>query len=194
MPNLTAESYLNFVVAYILGLAALFQLPLLLFLFDHVRPFPPGSLLSTQRFVIIGATVVAAIITPTPDAFNMAIVAIPIVAIYQFGVIAVYARRKTQTRLRKRQATAVMAAPVVVEPIPEQTLTELIREPEHKELPHVPTVARTPVQPSPPAFKARRTMDGVIRTPATSVVVPQMVNRQMYAAPRRRSVDGFSVV
>ncbi len=110
-PSLTAESYLNFVVAYVLGLALLFQLPLLLFIFDHVKPFPPGSLLSTQRFVIIGATIVAAIITPTPDAFNMAIVAVPIIAIYQVGVIAVFVRhasanRKAKARTSKQHAAA----------------------------------------------------------------------------------------
>ncbi|USN96754.1 MAG: twin-arginine translocase subunit TatC [Candidatus Nomurabacteria bacterium] len=94
VPSLTAESYLSFVVTYIFGLAALFQIPLLLFIFDYVRPLPPKALLSAQRYVIIAATVLAAIITPTPDALNMAIVAIPIIAVYEVGAIAVYIRHR----------------------------------------------------------------------------------------------------
>lgn len=121
-PNLTADSYLNFVVAYVLGLALLFQLPLLLFLFDHVRPFPPGSLLSTQRFVIVGATIVAAIITPTPDAVNMAIVAVPIIAIYQFGVVAVFARHRARIRSQKR-AQSVQHPMVHDEPLDSNLMT-----------------------------------------------------------------------
>lgn len=97
-PSLTAESYLGFVVMYLLGLAALFQLPLLLFIFDHVRPFPPGSLLSSQRFVIIGAVIAAALITPTPDIVNQMIVAGPIIVVYQLGAIAVYLRRRAERR------------------------------------------------------------------------------------------------
>lgn len=106
-PNLTAESYLNFVVSYILGLAALFQLPLLLFLADHIRPIPPGALWSTQRFVIVGATILAAIITPTPDALNMMIVAVPIIAVYELGAIAV----AISHRAKKRQTAKSHAAP-----------------------------------------------------------------------------------
>lgn len=112
IPNLTAESYLNFVVTYVLGLALLFQLPLLLFLFDHVRPIPPSRLLSSQRFVIIGATVVAAVITPTPDVFNMLIMAVPIIAIYQFGVIAIYARQLAAYRSpQKTQSRRTVSVP-----------------------------------------------------------------------------------
>ncbi len=97
-PNLTAESYLNFIVAYMLGLAALFQLPLLLFIIDHVRPFPPGTLLTSQRFVIVGSVIAAAVITPTPDIVNQLIVAGPIILIYQLGAIAVFIRRKAARR------------------------------------------------------------------------------------------------
>lgn len=106
-PSLTAESYLGFVVAYLLGLAALFQLPLLLFIFDHVRPFPPGALLSSQRFVIVGAAIAAALITPTPDVINQMIVAGPIIAIYQLGALAVYIRRRREYRQNRDKSSVV---------------------------------------------------------------------------------------
>lgn len=101
-PNLTAESYLNFVVAYMVGLAALFQLPLLLYIFDYVKPFPPGSLWASQRFVIVGSFIAAAIITPTPDVINQLIIAVPIIVMYQLGVIAVAMRHKAALRRAKK--------------------------------------------------------------------------------------------
>lgn len=109
--SLTADSYLGFVVAYVLGLAVLFQLPLLLFIFDHIKPLKPGALSSTQEYVIIGATILAALITPTPDAFNMALVAIPIVTIYELGALAVIIRRQH----RKRSARLAAKRAVVAE-------------------------------------------------------------------------------
>lgn len=94
VPSLTAESYLNFVVTYIFGLAVIFQVPLLLFIVDYVRPLPPKALMSSQRYVVVAAAVISAIITPTPDAFNMAIVAAPIITVYELGALAVYTRHR----------------------------------------------------------------------------------------------------
>lgn len=191
IPSLTADSYLNFVVAYVLGLAILFQLPLLLFLFDHIRPFPPGSLLSTQRFVIIGAVVVAAIITPTPDAFNMAIVAVPIVAIYQLGAIAVFIRHRIQ-RTRRTVQPAPTTTPAIED---DEPLTAIIEDLQ---------AAATPIAPqpsSPPQPQMQRTIDGfgrprpqtaTIRVPSRPTISDQPSPSYRQVSSRSmRSMDGF---
>lgn len=217
-PNLTAESYLGFIVAYMLGLAALFQLPLLLYMFDHVRPFPPGALLSSQRFVIVGAVIAAALITPTPDIVNQMIVALPIIVIYQLGAVAVYVRRKVGRRKSKQQPNA---RPVDE---PQEDLTRLLELEEPRRLAQAPkqqllqtkTQAKTlsGVVGSSPAVKkpssspasrvvatrtssmnhqssVRRSMDGFTRRSA-----PVLQRREAVVAPRRvvRSVDGLSMV
>lgn len=93
--NLTASSYLNFVTLYMLGLAALFQLPLILMIINSVSgPIGPKRLLKTQKFVLLATFILAAMITPTPDIYNQLIVAAPIIAIYQLGVIAVMIQNK----------------------------------------------------------------------------------------------------
>lgn len=88
-PNLTADSYLNFFLGYVAGLGLLFQLPLLLLLWHWIKPFTPSGLLKSERFVIIFAFVAAALITPTPDVFNQAMIAVPLILVYQFGVAAI---------------------------------------------------------------------------------------------------------
>lgn len=218
-PSLTAESYLGFVVAYMLGMAVLFQLPLLLYIIDYVKPFPPGGLLGSQRFVVVGAVIAAALITPTPDIVNQAIVAGPIIIIYQLGVIAVYLRhralrraanRSTRSKTRATQQRAVPQDDGAIEALaadvasrqPVRQAAAPTQNPTVKH--HVPaSVARTPV--AAPAAKsaasrpaARRSIDGFAapaRKPqrtSLSVTVPAA---RVATQPRRlRSVDGMSFV
>lgn len=88
-PSLTADSYLGFFLAYIAGLGVLFQLPLLLLFFHWIHPMTPGKLLKSEKFVILFAFVASAMITPTPDVLNQSMIAIPLIAIYQLGVVVV---------------------------------------------------------------------------------------------------------
>ena len=203
-PSLTADSYLSFVVAYVVGLAVLFQLPLLLFLFDHIRPFPPGTLSSTQRFVIIGATVIAAIITPTPDAFNMAIVAAPIIFVYEIGAFAVFVRRRGQ---RRRDRAVAAMQPVVPD------LDLLLPEPLTASIDVKPVVSSTspaasrPVPASKPVVQVQqqaavvrpRNIDGFMPRQAPAIVRPQprpvpptqVITPRVPVSRQMRSVDGF---
>lgn len=128
-PNLTADSYLSFVVAYVLGLGLLFQLPLLLVFGNWIRPFKKGELLNSQRFVLVGAFVAAALITPTPDVLNQTMIALPIVFIYQLGVITVFvANRRASRRIQTTKSRHMGVRPSEVE------------RPSQREVPPVRTV------------------------------------------------------
>lgn len=124
--SLTAESYLNFMIAYTIGIGIVFQLPLLLLLFHTIKPLTPGGLLKSEKWVVLVAFIVAAIITPTPDPINQVIIAGPVVVIYQIGVIAVLMsiaseKRKQKAALRKKAPTqkAVKEVPqkVTLQPV-----------------------------------------------------------------------------
>lgn len=173
--NLTADSYLNFVMMYLLGLAALFQLPLVIFMIDHVRRFPPGALLSSQRFVVVGAVLAAAIITPTPDVVNQMIIAVPIIIVYQLGVAAVYLRHRSYTTQITR-----------VEPEVSTVITKASAG--AAELPR-PVKKMNPIS-------TRRSLDGFVRTPTPPKTQPtHSVRRDSLSTvhtPRKlRPIDGF---
>lgn len=87
--SLTADSYLNFILAYTAGLGILFQLPLVLLLIHWVHPLKPLGLLKFERYMILISFVAAAMITPTPDVVNQLIIALPIIIMYQMGVVAI---------------------------------------------------------------------------------------------------------
>lgn len=164
--SLTADSYLGFVVSYMLGLAVLFQLPLLLFLVDHVKPLPPGWLMNSQRYLVVVATILAALITPTPDMLNMAIVAGPIVIVYQFGALAVFARRRTE---RKKAAKAKTKTKPKAEPVVTgEPLTAIIEE-----LDELHGVTAKPVQSASSVGQAQTLQQAVLAPPAAPPEQPQ---------------------
>ncbi len=89
-PLLTIQEYISFVMIYIIGFALLFQIPLILLFINRITRLRPRKLFGYQRFVIAGAFAAAAIITPSGDAVNQLIMAVPIIAMYQFGVAGVW--------------------------------------------------------------------------------------------------------
>lgn len=94
---ITANEYFNFVLTYIAGFAVLFQVPLIVLFIDKIKPMPPRELLGATRYVVLASFIVAAIITPTPDPFNQAIMAGPVILLFLFSV-AIVALRPSKGR------------------------------------------------------------------------------------------------
>ena len=106
-PLLTLDAYLSFTSAYIIAGALLFQLPLVMLIINSVSRLTPKKLMSYQRYLIVGAFIVAAIITPTPDAVNQTLLAAPIVIMYQIGIVIIWLKnRRSRPKLDSRQQTS----------------------------------------------------------------------------------------
>jgi sec-independent protein translocase protein TatC len=84
------ELYFELFVNVILGVSLVFELPVVIFFLTLLRIASPRFLLRHSRYAILGITILAAIVTPTPDAFNMMLFAVPMVALYFVGVFASY--------------------------------------------------------------------------------------------------------
>ena len=106
---ISTDTYLSFVAVYLAGFAVLFQLPLLLLIVNSVVPLTPKKLLINTKWVVLGSFIVAAIITPTPDPFNQAIMAGPIIVLYLASILLV----KIANRKTNREATKHMSRPEV---------------------------------------------------------------------------------
>jgi len=101
---LTVDSYLTFVMTYLLGAALLFQIPLLLSITNNMTPLKPKKLMGLQRYVIVGAFILAAIISPTPDIMNQVLLALPVIAMYQIGVGLVWVQNRSRAKRARKQA------------------------------------------------------------------------------------------
>ncbi|HET8690132.1 MAG TPA: twin-arginine translocase subunit TatC [Candidatus Saccharimonadales bacterium] len=188
-PNLTADSYLNFIVAYVVGLGILFQLPLLLVFWNWINPMSTGKLLSSERHLVLLAFIAAAMITPTPDVFNQSLIAVPIILIYQFGVMAVLLINRRQ-RSAQRHRTKILKLAEVSSQTPRRPRDRIELEPETVTVQSVkpadgrPTVIdiANPTRPSQLSRIARPA-----RPPIRSV---RPVSRP--GVRSRRSIDGIS--
>jgi sec-independent protein translocase protein TatC len=103
MNQLSVDAYLGFFIKYLLGLALIFQTPLVLMMIHWVKPLTPGGLMKSERWVIVISFIAAALITPTSDPINLMMVALPTVAVYQLGVIVIiYGVLRDRRRAKKQ--------------------------------------------------------------------------------------------
>lgn len=110
---ITADAYFNFALAYLGGFAVLFQLPLIILFTNRIKPLKPSQMMAGQRYIILGSFIIAAILTPTPDPVNQAIMAVPVVLLYQVSIVMVWLLNRT-----KRHRPAVAARKPILPPIP----------------------------------------------------------------------------
>lgn len=88
--------YLSFVTGLVFWIGVAFELPLFVFVLAKLGIVDARFLAKNFRFAILAIAIVAAMITPTVDPFNMALVMAPLIALYGLGIVlAAVARRRT---------------------------------------------------------------------------------------------------
>jgi len=89
-PVVSLTDYFDLFVNVPLGIGLVFELPVLLFFLTLLRIVNPSFLLRNTRYAILLIVVLAAIITPTPDVFNLMIFSVPMCLLYFVGIFASY--------------------------------------------------------------------------------------------------------
>ena len=102
---ITVQSYFGFMMTVILGLGLMFELPALILMLAWLGLVTPGFLLRQSRVAIVLIFAVAAIITPTPDIFNLCLFAIPTIALYFFGILLAWIVSAKRRRAEAAEAT-----------------------------------------------------------------------------------------
>jgi sec-independent protein translocase protein TatC len=88
MPMLSVGQYVDFCLKFVLAFGAVFELPIFIIFFTRIGLVTPQTLAKHRKYAILIAFVVAAILTPTPDAFNQTLMALPMIVLYEVGIIA----------------------------------------------------------------------------------------------------------
>ena len=89
-PVVSITEYFDLFVNVTLGVGLVFELPVLIFMLTLLRILSPRFLMRHSRYAILIIVIAAAIITPTPDVFNLMLFAIPMCALYFVGVFVSY--------------------------------------------------------------------------------------------------------
>jgi sec-independent protein translocase protein TatC len=87
-PMVSISEYFDLFVNVTLGVGLVFEMPILIFFLTLLRIVTPSFLVKHSRYAILGIFVIAAIVTPTPDAFNMLLFALPMCLLFYVGVFA----------------------------------------------------------------------------------------------------------
>jgi sec-independent protein translocase protein TatC len=90
--------YINFTLMFMLGAGAVFELPLIMIVLGRMGIINVESLTKFRKYAFLGSFVIGGIVTPTPDAFNMTLMSIPIYLLYELGVLGVRILGKKKNR------------------------------------------------------------------------------------------------
>jgi sec-independent protein translocase protein TatC len=86
-PMISVGSYIDFCLKFILAFGAIFELPLVIIFLTKFGIVSPGSLAKNRKYAILFSFIAAAILTPTPDAFNQILMSVPIIILYEIGIL-----------------------------------------------------------------------------------------------------------
>jgi sec-independent protein translocase protein TatC len=88
MPMLSVGQYVDFCLKFVLAFGAVFELPVIIVFFTRMGFVTTQTLAKNRRYAVLIAFVVAAILTPTPDVFNQTLMAVPMIVLYEVGILA----------------------------------------------------------------------------------------------------------
>jgi sec-independent protein translocase protein TatC len=79
--------YLSFVTSLLFWIGVAFELPLFVYFLAKVGVIDAQMLSKNRKYAVVIIAVVAAVITPTVDPLNMALVMGPLIVLYEIGVL-----------------------------------------------------------------------------------------------------------
>ncbi|WP_339138227.1 MAG: twin-arginine translocase subunit TatC [Candidatus Electrothrix sp. GW3-4] len=81
--------FINFVTIFILAFGIIFELPVFMVFSAQVGVFSRRIFEKNRRFAVLGIAILAALLTPTPDVVNMALMGGPLYLLYEAGILVI---------------------------------------------------------------------------------------------------------
>ncbi len=87
--NWTADAYIGFVTAVLFWHGAAFETPVIFYVLGRLGAVTARSMLRYWRHAVVGASVIAAFITPTVDPFTMLVITVILIGLYVLSIVLV---------------------------------------------------------------------------------------------------------
>jgi sec-independent protein translocase protein TatC len=97
---ISVERFVRFTSAMIFAFGLTFEVPVILLAFNRAGLVKSQALTKTRRFAILFITIASALITPTPDVYNMMLLAVPTYILYEIGIFLMKVGEKRDARTR----------------------------------------------------------------------------------------------
>jgi sec-independent protein translocase protein TatC len=95
-PQIILTNYIDFILKLLFAFGLIFILPVALIILGRAGLVSSAWLAKNRRYAILINSIVAAILTPTPDVFNMMLMMIPLLILYELGIwgVRLFGERK----------------------------------------------------------------------------------------------------
>ena len=121
---ISADSYLSFVIGVLLTFVLIFQLPLLMSLFDRIKPLRLKPLLAAEKWIILASLLIALIVPFAFDLTTCLLIAAPIVVFYNLSIVIILIQHGIARSRSKKSQPVVTQQPDVIEEFTERFARE----------------------------------------------------------------------
>jgi len=97
VPQISIAQYVGFALWFLVVFGLIFEVPLAITLMAKFGWVDAPFLIRYWKWALLGSFVIAAVLTPTPDPFNQALMAIPMFLLYWIGVFSamIFGKKKS---------------------------------------------------------------------------------------------------
>ncbi|MBI4665995.1 MAG: twin-arginine translocase subunit TatC [Nitrospinae bacterium] len=97
-PMISVGNYISFVFMFLLAFGLIFEMPLVIVFVTRLGITTPEWFAKQRSYFVVGNFVVAAILTPTPDVVSQLMMAVPMMFLFELGIIAAKILRPRKNR------------------------------------------------------------------------------------------------
>jgi len=87
VPLISIDRFVGFVALFIVAFGVIFQLPVFMIFCGKAGLFSRRQFAASRRYAILIISILAAVLTPTPDVVNMALMGGPLYLLYEIGIL-----------------------------------------------------------------------------------------------------------
>ncbi len=99
VPLISIDKYLSFVFILLLGCGLVFEMPVAVLTLSRLNIITSSTLRRHRKIAVLLIFIIAGVITPTPDAFNMILMAVPMLLLYEISIALAFISEKKRKRI-----------------------------------------------------------------------------------------------
>lgn len=84
---ISVGKFVSFVTIFVLAFGLIFELPIFMIFFARAGICPRSTFEKSRRYAVLFISIIAALLTPTPDVVNMLLMGGPLYLLYEMGIV-----------------------------------------------------------------------------------------------------------
>jgi sec-independent protein translocase protein TatC len=92
--TISADNYVSFICMFILIIGIIFEIPVVLISLSRIGLVKYKMLKDKRKVVILTSVIIMAILTPTPDAFTLIAVSLPVIILFEISLWGIFLLEK----------------------------------------------------------------------------------------------------